>query len=61
MKGKMKWIIGISIIAVIIIAIVIMLQEMQFAYKIEEVKEINYVTLVKEETGGVSFSQAFVS
>lgn len=53
MKGKMKWIIGISIIAVIIIAIVIMLQEMQFAYKIEEVKEINYVTLVKEEKYGV--------
>lgn len=53
MKGKMKWIVGIIIIAVISVVAVIMIQEMQFAYKIEEIKEINYVTLVKEGKYGV--------
>lgn len=53
MKGKMKWIVGIIIIAIIAITAVVIVNEMQFAYKIEEVKEINYVTLVKEGKYGV--------
>ena len=53
MKGKMKWIIGIIIIAMIVVATVVIMNEMQFAYKIEEVKEINYVTLVQGGKYGV--------
>ena len=39
MKGKMKWLIGIIIIAIIAVATVVIMNEMQFSYKIEEVKE----------------------
>lgn len=53
MKGKMKWLVSIIIIAVIAIVAVIVFNEIQFAYKIEEVKEINYVTLVTEGKYGV--------
>lgn len=54
MKGKVKWIvIGIVMIAVIAIVAVYMINEMQYAYQIEEVKEINYATLVQEGKYGV--------
>lgn len=49
----MKWLVSIIIIAVIAIVAVIVFNEIQFAYKIEEVKEINYVTLVTEGKYGV--------
>lgn len=54
MKGKMKWlIIGIIMIAIIVVVVLVIINETKFAYKIEEVKEINYVTLVKEGKYGV--------
>lgn len=53
MKGKLKWIIGMVIIVIIAIATAWTIYEMQFNYKIEEVKEIKYVTLVKEGKYGV--------
>lgn len=54
MKGKIKWIIiGIAIIAVIAIAIILIINEMGYSYKIEEITEINYTILVHEEKYGV--------
>lgn len=54
MKGKIKWIIiGIAIIAVIAIAIILIINEMRYSYKIEEITEINYTILVHEEKYGV--------
>ena len=53
MKGKIKWIIlGIIIIAIIVASILIV-NEKKFAYEIEEIKEINYATLVQEGKYGV--------
>ena len=54
MKGKIKWIIiGIAIIAIIAIAIILIINEMGYSYKIEEITEINYTILVHEEKYGV--------
>lgn len=54
MKGKIKWIvIGIIVVAVIAVITVFVVNELQFAYQIEEIKEINYVTLVQEGKYGV--------
>lgn len=54
MKGKIKWII-IGIIAVIVISIatVLIINEMGFSYKIEEIKQINYTTLLHDGKYGV--------
>lgn len=54
MKGKLKWI----ILAVIIIAILatiglIVVNELQFQYTIEEIKEYNYFVLTEEGKNGV--------
>ena len=54
MKGKVKWIIiGIIAVAIIAIVTVLIINEMGFHYKIEEIKEINYTTLVQEGKYGV--------
>lgn len=53
MKGKIKWMIGIVMLAIIIVATVVIINELQYAYKIEQIKEVNYVTLVQEEKYGV--------
>ena len=54
MNGKVKWII-IAIIAIIIIAIAvsITINELQFQYKIEEIKEYNYFVLIENGKYGV--------
>lgn len=54
MNGKVKWII-LAIIAIIIIAIaaVITINELQFHYKIEEIKEYNYFVLIQDGKYGV--------
>jgi len=52
--GKMKWmIVGFIVIVVIAVVAVFMINEMKFAYKIGEVKEINYATLVQDGKYGV--------
>lgn len=54
MKKKIKWIIiGIIIVAIIAIAIALVINEMGFYYKVEEITEINYTTLVQKEKYGV--------
>ena len=53
MKGKVKWIVIGIIIVIIAIVAVYMVNEMKYAYQIEEVKEINYATLVQEGKYGV--------
>ena len=54
MNGKVKWII-IAIITIIIIAIAvsITINELQFHYKIEEIKEYNYFVLIENGKYGV--------
>ena len=53
MKGKMKWVILGIIVIIIVVAVVLAVNEMQFAYEIEEIKEINYVTLEQDNKYGV--------
>lgn len=54
MKGKIKWIIiGIIVVAIITIVAIWTVNEMQLSYKIEEIKDINYTTLVHEGKYGV--------
>lgn len=53
MKGKMKWVILGIIVIIIAVAVVLTVNEMQFAYEIEEIKEINYVTLEQDNKYGV--------
>lgn len=54
MKGKIKWIIiGIIVVAIIAVVAIWTINEMQLSYKIEEIKDINYTTLVHEGKYGV--------
>ena len=54
MKEKIKWIIiAIIIITIIIVGAVLIVNEMQLSYKIEEIKEINYTTVIHDEKYGV--------
>lgn len=54
MNGKIKWIIiGIVIIAIILVAGIFISNEVMISYKIEEIKDIKYNTLVHEEKYGV--------
>ena len=54
MNGKIKWIIiGIVIIAIIVVAGIFISNEVMISYKIEEIKDIKYNTLVHEEKYGV--------
>ncbi len=53
MKGKLKWIIGIGIIVIVAIVAICVIKEMQLAYEIEEIKEINYMTLEQKGKYGV--------
>lgn len=54
MKGKIKWIIiGIIVLAIIAIASVLIINEVGLSYQIEEIKEINYTTLVHDGKYGV--------
>lgn len=55
MKGKLKWIIIGSIIGIIIIAIstIFIVNEIQLSYNIEEIKEINYATVIHDGKYGV--------
>ena len=54
MKGKIKWIIiGIIAVIIIIVATLLIINEMGYSYEIEEITEINYTTLVHEEKYGV--------
>ena len=49
----MKWVILGIIVIIIAVAVVFAVNEMQFAYEIEEIKEINYVTLEQDNKYGV--------
>ena len=54
MKGKIKWIIiGIIVLAIIAMASVLIINEVGLSYQIEEIKEINYTTLVHDGKYGV--------
>ncbi|MFQ8989050.1 MAG: hypothetical protein ACLR6T_10260, partial [Intestinibacter sp.] len=54
MKGKIKWIIiGILILVVLSIATVMIINEMQLNYTIEEITEYNYFVLIENEKYGV--------
>ena len=47
MKGKIKWIIISAIILLItIITIILIINELQINYSIEEIKEYNYFILI---------------
>ncbi len=54
MKGKLKWIIiGIIAVLIITIATILIINELGLSYEIEEIKEINYTTLVHDGKYGV--------
>lgn len=54
MKGKIKWIIvGILALVVISIIVIMVINEMQLNYTIEEITEYNYFVLVENEKYGV--------
>lgn len=54
MKGKIKWIIiAVVTIAVIVAATIFIVNEVQLYYEIEEIKDINYTVLVRDEKYGV--------
>ena len=54
MKGKVKWIIvGILILVVVSIAAIMIINEMQLNYTIEEITEYNYFVLIENEKYGV--------
>lgn len=53
-KGKIKWIIiGAVIVLIAIIATILIINEIQLSYEIEEIKEINYAVFIHENKCGV--------
>ena len=54
MNGKLKWIIIIAVIIVLLlVAGFIIINEMQYHYDIEQIKEYNYFVLEQEGKNGV--------
>ena len=54
MKKNLKWIIlGIILVIVVAISIIVIINEVQFHYEVEEISEYNYFVLIQENQYGV--------
>ena len=60
MKKNLKWIIlGIVVIIAIIIGIIVIVNEVQFNYKVEGISEYNYFVFIQENQYGVVDKNGF--